>query len=84
MAGPGRRVIVQVDIVGPLRRPRGTRRFDVEVSEGARVGDVLEAAGYTPEEARRIQVLVAGEAVTREAPASAGGILTLYLPVGGG
>ena len=73
-----------LEIVGLLRRPTGARRWTVEAPEAATVAEVLVLAGYTPDEAKRIQVLVDGVAVSSAAVPADGAKVTLYLPVGGG
>jgi len=75
---------VTFDIVGLLRRPTGARRWTVEASDPATVADLLRLAGYTADEAKRIQVMIDGTAVSSMAIPDDGARVTLYLPVGGG
>jgi hypothetical protein len=75
---------VLLDIVGLLRRPTGARRWTVEAPEPATVAEVLVLAGYSADEAKRIQILIDGTAVTQAAVPADGSKVTLYLPVGGG
>jgi hypothetical protein len=74
----------QFNIVGPLRQPRGARAFALEAEAGASVGSLLELAGYRPEEARRVQVLVQGRTLAHSEIAPEEVEMTLFIPMGGG
>jgi len=75
---------VTLEIVGLLRRPTGARKWTVEAPEPATVAEILVQAGYAADEARRIQVMLDGVAVSTAAVPPDGAKVTLYLPVGGG
>jgi hypothetical protein len=75
---------VGLEVVGLLRRPTGARRWTVEGPEAATMAELLVLAGYTADEAKRIQVLIDGAAVSTAAVPADGAKVTLYLPVGGG
>ena len=80
-------VRVSVRLFAGLRERAGTDRLDVELPEGANVGDLLAAMAETPVGAlrpRECVVAVNREYATPDEPVSAGDEVALVPPVSGG
>jgi molybdopterin synthase catalytic subunit len=80
-------VRVSVRLFAGLRERAGTDRLDVELPEGAMVGDLLAAMAGTPVGAlrpRECVVAVNREYATPDEPVSAGDEVALVPPVSGG
>jgi molybdopterin synthase catalytic subunit len=80
-------VRVSVRLFAGLRERAGTDRLDVELPEGAKVGDLLAAMAGTPVGAlrpRECVVAVNREYATPDEPVSAGDEVALVPPVSGG
>jgi molybdopterin synthase catalytic subunit len=80
-------VRVSVRLFAGLRERAGTDRLDVELPEGAKVGDLLAAMAATPVGAirpRECVVAVNREYAGADAPVNAGDEVALVPPVSGG
>ena len=75
---------VQVEFVGPVRRPWPQRRGDAPIEVGATVASLLAQLGFAPAEARFLSVLVNGARVAATTPLAAGDHVVVALMVGGG
>jgi molybdopterin converting factor subunit 1 len=80
-------VLVSVRLFAGLRERAGTDRLDVELPEGAKVGDLLAAMAETPVGAlrpRECVVAVNREYASADEPVNAGDEVALVPPVSGG
>jgi molybdopterin synthase catalytic subunit len=77
------RVKVAVKLFAALREQRGAREVDVDLADGARVGDVWPALGLGDEPAGLVYAVNRTYA-PREAPLSEGDEVALIPPVSGG
>jgi len=75
---------IEVEFVGPLRRPWPERQRTVELAEGTLLGELLGAWGYREEEARHLSCSVNGVAARLRTPLADGDRLSVALLLGGG
>ena len=76
--------MIQVEFVGPVRRPKGQAIHEVSWSQGSTVGSVLALLGFAAGESRFLLVAVNGEVRSHSTVLTEADRLTVSLPVGGG
>ncbi|NMB75592.1 MAG: MoaD/ThiS family protein [Myxococcales bacterium] len=75
---------VKVSFFGPVRRPWPETSRTLEAAAGERLGDLMSRLGYTPEEARRLALVVAGHRREPDFLLSDGDEVRVVLLAGGG
>jgi sulfur carrier protein ThiS len=75
---------VQVELVGPMRRPWPESSRDLDLAVGTTVGDLLASLGYPPPQAAHLVVRVNGVKVRPGTVLGDGDRVTVILVVGGG
>jgi molybdopterin converting factor small subunit len=73
---------VRVKVFGALRKQAGGEELEIELEQGARVIEAIQAAGL--EDRVDLWVLLDGDRAGREARLHDGAELTFFQPVGGG
>jgi hypothetical protein len=75
---------IEVELVGPMRRPWPERQRTVQLAEGSVLGDLLASWGYREEEARHLSCSVNGVAARLRTRLVDGDRLSVALLLGGG
>ena len=75
---------LEVQLVGPIRRPQGKRRLGLTVREGCTVEEVLREVGFRDREIHAILVAVNGARVRNDHSLSDGDRVELMMRLGGG
>ena len=79
-----RRAKVEVQFLGPIRRPWPERSRTVEIEGGTSVHDFLLEVGFAEKELKRIVIIYNGKRSKTSAVLNDGDSLAVGLPVGGG
>jgi hypothetical protein len=75
---------IDVEFIGPMKRPWPERARSVEVADGALLADVLRSFGYRDDEATHLSCSVNGVAARAKTELHAGDRLSVTLLLGGG
>jgi hypothetical protein len=75
---------IDVEFIGPMKRPWPDRARSVEVADGAQLAEVLRSFGYRDDEARHLSCSVNGVAARPKTPLHDGDRLAITLLLGGG
>jgi len=75
---------IDVEFIGPMRRPWPERSRSVEVAEGALLADLLRSFGYRDDEAKHLSCSVNGAVARPRTALHDGDRLSITLLLGGG
>jgi len=76
---------VEVEIVGPIRRPKGAgSRLRVPLPEKGTVAAVLEALGYGEADRAMLRAMIDGQPVHHEHRLAGGESVKVFMVLGGG
>lgn len=75
---------VKASFFGPIRRPWPEQSREVEVEDATDVQTLLESLGYSPEDLRRVAIVIGGKKVKLSHTLKEGDDVRFVLLAGGG